>query len=249
MTTPDAPGDLAISIPTDSGSVRARLTTPDTVLDDILVRRHGEGDEGAFLEIITRFRPRIFAVTLHYLRSRLDAEEVTQDTFIRAYRGLASFRGDSSLSTWLYRIAINLARNRYWFLFRRHRQDTISLDGLLKVDGAVTLADIVADRSQGPAQEELAREFTVLMDRCIEKLRPRQREILLLRIVSNHSYDEIAAILAISCGTVKSRIARAREELRALLSADCPEFVAGTALGEWFEASRSPHGCLAAAAV
>jgi RNA polymerase sigma-70 factor (ECF subfamily) len=219
-----------------------RRSTPDVAIDDALVERFAQGDESAFVEIMERYRGKIFTVTLGLLRNHADAEEITQDTFIRAHRGLANFRGDSSLATWLYRIAVNLARNRYWYFFRRRRQDSLSLDCALSDDSAATFADLVADVVQDPAQETVAGEFSTLVDECMEKLDSRHREILTLRNVLNRSYEEIAATLGINVGTVKSRIARARENLRALLVEACPEFSPGAAPGEWFLPSRVTYG-------
>src|SRR5438270_9357319 len=84
-----------------------------------LVKRFTAGDSEAFAEIVARYRDKMFAVAFDRLRNRGDAEEIAADTFIRAHRGLAQFRGESSLSTWLHRIAVNLALNRYWHRFRR----------------------------------------------------------------------------------------------------------------------------------
>ena len=201
-----------------------------SAIDQVLVHRFKAKDETAFIEIMDRHRRKIFAVSLGLLRNHADAEEITQDTFIRAYRGLARFRGDSSLATWLYRIAVNLARNRYWYFFRRRRQDTYSLDYALDDVGTRSLSALLAGGGQDPAENTVAAEFTRLVDACLERLAPRPREILHLRIVLDRSYREIAETLEIKKGTVKSRIARARGQLRALMSEACPDFsrVAGT---------------------
>ena len=90
----------------------------ESILDVDLVQRFNGGDESAFEEIMNRHKTRIFAAAMALLRNHADAEEITQDTFVRAHRGLAAFRGDSSLATWLHRIAVNLARNRYWYFFQ-----------------------------------------------------------------------------------------------------------------------------------
>jgi RNA polymerase sigma-70 factor (ECF subfamily) len=224
--------------PTETPSASAA----EAALGAALVARFNGGDDRAFVEIVERYRARIFATALSLLRNRADAEEIAQDTFIRAHRGLASFRGDSSLSTWLYRIAVNLARNRYWYFFRRRRQDTLSLDCALSEDNSGTFSDLVADRAPDPAQETAAGEFTDLITACMEKLDARHREILTLRNVLNHSYEEIAGALGVNVGTVKSRIARARENLRALLAEACPEFTPGSSPSDWFIATRSTYG-------
>jgi len=100
----------------------------EAAYDTQLVNRFNAGDESAFVEIMHRYHGRLFSLSHNLLRNAADAEEIVQDAFIRAHRGLSKFRGDSSLATWLYRIALNLSRNRYWYFFRRRRQDSLSLE-------------------------------------------------------------------------------------------------------------------------
>src|SRR4051812_12604986 len=98
---------------TRRGTSAARDASHSAAAEDaILVQRFNAGDEAAFVEIVERYREKVFSIALGMLRNRADAEEVAQDTFVRAYRGLAKFRGDSSLATWLHRVTMNLARNR-----------------------------------------------------------------------------------------------------------------------------------------
>ncbi len=207
--------------------------------DAELVRRFNAGDEAAFLEIMSRYREKLFLIINSFLRNHADAEEITQDTFVRAYQGLARFRGDSSLATWLHSIALNLARNRYWFYYRRRRHATISLDSPLGESSTATLAELVAADSPDPARTAVADEFHGLIAACMERLAPPHREILTLRNILHRSYGDIARTQGITVGTVKSRIARARRNVRALLSEMCPEFACDTGLGEWFEPSRA----------
>lgn len=214
-------------------------STREAIYDAELVRRYNGGDEAAFAEIIERYRERIFLVALTFLRNRADAEEIAQDTFVRAYRGLARFRGDSSLATWLHRIAVNLARNRYWYFFRRRRHATLSFDCALTPESDATFADLFATGEPGPDREAVSGEFTALVSTCMEKLAESHREILTLRTVLNHSYSDIAERLGISVGTVKSRIARARTCLRKFLVEACPEFTAESAPADWLEPNRS----------
>ncbi|MEO6244224.1 MAG: sigma-70 family RNA polymerase sigma factor [Opitutaceae bacterium] len=203
------------------------------------MRRFNAGEAAAFDEIVGRHREKIFAATLAMLRNRADTEEITQDTFIRAYRGLARFRGDSSLATWLHRIALNLARNRYWYFFRRRRHLTLSIDCSVGHDGTSTFADLIAAESPSPARCAATREFTALISACMKKLDAAHREILTHRNLLDRSYEEIADALGIKVGTVKSRIARARCSLRALLAETCPEFSADSPPADWFESLRS----------
>jgi RNA polymerase sigma-70 factor, ECF subfamily len=227
-------------------AARAAASKSEAAVDTELVRRFNSGDESAFIEIMNRYQRKIFTIVLGLLRNRADAEEITQDTFIRAHRGLGRFRGDSSLATWLHRIAVNLARNRYWYFFRRRRHATLSLDCPLSEDTGATFTELVASEAPDPSREAATGEFSVLIASCMEKLDARHREILTLRNILNHSYDEIAHALGINVGTVKSRIARARENLRTLLAEMCPEFAPESAPSDWFEPSRA-SGRLAAA--
>lgn len=221
-------------------TLRAAASAAEAARDAQLVERFRAGDEGAFVEIMSRYRDKIYAIVLGLLRNHADAEEIAQDTFIRAHRGLARFRGDSSLATWLHRIAVNLARNRYWYFFRRRRHATLSLDCAVSDESAATFADLIASGEADPAQASASGEFTALVAACMEKLDPSHREILTLRNGLHQSYDEIAAALGINVGTVKSRIARARSNLRALLAASCPEFSPEADPAEWFEPVREP---------
>ena len=225
---------------------RAVVARADAAQDAELVRRFHAGDESAFVEIMTRYRDKIFAIALSLLRNRADAEEIAQDTFIRAHRGLARFRGDSSLATWLHRIVVNLARNRYWYFFRRRRHATLSLDCALSEESTGTFSDLVAAAEPDPARATATAEFAELVAACMERLEPQHREILTLRNLLHRSYDEIAQALGINVGTVKSRIARARENLRLLLTESCPEFSPDAEPAEWFEPAR-PLGRLALA--
>jgi len=239
------PNSLAVSQPA-TATARAAASALEAAHDAELVRRFRNGDESAFVEIMMRYRERIFTIVVALLRNHADAEEIAQDTFSRAHRGLANFRGESSLATWLHRIAVNLARNRYWYFFRRRRHATLSLNGALNEDSTATFADLIATDAPDPAHESATNEFATLVAACMEKLEDRHREILTLRNVLHRSYDEIATSLGINVGTVKSRIARARENLRTLLAEACPEFSPDAEPSEWFEASR-PAGRLALA--
>jgi RNA polymerase sigma-70 factor (ECF subfamily) len=217
----------------------AATSSQEAVYDAELVRRFNAGDDAAFVEIVTRYRGKMFAIALSLLRNHADAEEIAQDTFIRAHRGLARFRGDCSLATWLHRIAFNLSHNRYWYFFRRHRHDSLSLDSAISDSNQSTASDMIASDRPNPAQEEANREFLVLVKACMDKLSADQREILTLRNGLDQSYDGISQTLGISMGTVKSRIARARENLRTLLSEMYTEFEPGTSpFSQWFEPGR-----------
>ncbi len=192
----------------------------EVALDRILVDRFKSGDQSAFDEMVSRYWDRIFSMVHQLLRNQQDAEEVTQDAFIRAHRGLVNFRGESAFSTWLYQIATNLARNRYWYWWRRKRDKSVSFDAPISSENDLTLADVIPAEMETPGDITVTQEFVKRISAGMDRLSAKHREILILRNIKNLSYEEIAAILAISVGTVKSRIARARESLRSKLGED-----------------------------
>jgi RNA polymerase sigma-70 factor (ECF subfamily) len=203
-----------------SGAERMSAKAQEVALDRVLVDRFKSGDESAFNEMVSRHRDRIYGMVHQLLRNHQDAEEVTQDAFIRAHRGLANFRGDAAFSTWLYQIATNLARNRYWYWWRRKRDRSVSFDAPVGEDTDMTLADILPAEVDSPDEVTVNEEFVNRISKGMDRLSAGHREILVLRNVKNLSYEEIGTILGISVGTVKSRIARARESLRSKLGED-----------------------------
>lgn len=197
------------------------ISETDTIdADELLIERIRAGDMAAYNVMVIRHYDRIFSRVLQLLNNKQDAEEVTQDAFIRAHRGLENFRGDASFSTWLYQIATNLAHNRYWYWFRRKRDQSISLDQPQCEDGSLTLENVMPCADENPAEAVVTQEFVDRVSACMQYLNDKHKEVLILRNVKNLTYDEIAQQLEISVGTVKSRIARARESLRGLLGED-----------------------------
>lgn len=188
--------------------------------DELLIQRIKQGETAAYNDMVDRYWDRIFSRVHSLLKNKQDAEEVTQDAFIRAHRGLENFRGDASFSTWLYQIATNLAHNRYWYWFRRKRDQSISLDQPIGDEGDMTLENVMPAEGESPAEAAVTQEFMDRVTECMTGLNDKHREVLLLRNVHNLSYEEIANQLQISVGTVKSRIARARESLRELMGLD-----------------------------
>jgi len=143
---------------------RSEISRQEAEYDAKLVRRFNAGDEEAFAEIVARYRSKMFSIALCHLRNHADAEEIAQDTFIRAHRGLARFRGDSSLATWLHRIAFNLSRNRYKYYFCRRRHAMLSLDCAFSEDNQATFSDLIASDSPSPSREATSGEFTELVN-------------------------------------------------------------------------------------
>ncbi|MSR72198.1 MAG: RNA polymerase subunit sigma-24 [Opitutia bacterium] len=189
----------------------------DNESEELTLNRARKGDLDAYNQLVLKYQERIFAKVFSMLRNSQDAEEITQDTFIRAHRALATFRGNASFSTWIYQIGTNLARNRYWYWKRRKRDESMSLDADLGEDAGATLHDILSDGAQGPGHEAQHNEFVKKVADCMEQLKPEHALILTMRNVQNISYEDIAQELGLSIGTVKSRINRARGALRELM--------------------------------
>lgn len=201
-------------------AARPHLGKPSSaarIYDAELVRRFNAGEQGVFTEIVERHRKRLVALAYSLLKNEADAEEIAQDALVRAYRGLGTFRGESSLGTWLRRITYNLSANRYGYDHRRRRHVTHSFDSPIHPQSTVTLGDLCICPTPDPAGHSENRELADCIDRCMRLLRSDQREILIQRSVLENSYERIASTLGVRLGTVKSRIARARGFLRALI--------------------------------
>ena len=220
----------------------SRTATPagkaEADFDIGLVQRFKAGDESAFTRIVQRHHACIRAFAFQIVHNQGDAEEVAQDTFIRAHRNLANFRHDCSLRSWLRCIGLNLARNRYWLNFRRRAHVTISIDQAVVDNGELSLASILSDGAVAPRAGSMTKEFVSLVGQCMERLDPPHRDILTMRSRLDLTYEEIAAKLSLSVGTVKSRIARARVCLREQLRQLAPEFGRQSDPTAFFETSR-----------
>ena len=188
----------------------------------MIVRKVLQGDVNAFEKLVTEYEKAVYAIAQRMTGNAEDAADMTQETFIKAYNSLSSFRGDSKFSVWLYRIATNVCLD---FLRSRSRKPTVSLS-VEDDDGEEVELDI-ADESQSP-ERLLERGLTRdAVRRGLNALSPEYRQILLLREIQGLSYEEIADVLTLEVGTVKSRIFRARKRLCAFLLADgnIPDFV------------------------
>jgi RNA polymerase sigma-70 factor (ECF subfamily) len=154
----------------------------------------------------------VFNLALHLLGDRDEALDLSQEVFLRVFRTLPSFRGQSTLRTWIYRIVINQASNRHRSWRRRHRSDQVSLDEHLQHCGELESKVEVSPDTQLARKERAARLW-----RALDRLPFDQRTALILREIDGLHYDEIAFSLGIAVGTVKSRLTRARQALRAEL--------------------------------
>lgn len=184
-------------------------SAPNKMLD-----RLKNGDDCAFGELVNTHWDKIYNRANSLLSNHQDAEEVAQDTFLRARKGIVNFRGECSLSTWLYHIATNLARNKHWYWWRRKRGESVSLDSQVGDDENTKLCDVIAGDDDTPAEETESNEFARTLPEAIASLPAKYGDVIKLRVARDLSYEEISAELGISVGTVKSRLSRAREYLR-----------------------------------
>lgn len=173
-----------------------------------LIRQAVEGQEQAFEQLVLRHQKGIYNLTLRMTGNQDDAYDLTQESFLRAWKSLAAFQFESSFSTWLYRIATNLCID---FLRKQKRGKVISLQ-MMEDESEQPLP--LPDPKPGPECQVLEQENRETVAGALQELEPEYRMALTMRVIDGLSYQEIAAALEIKEGTVKSRIARAREKMR-----------------------------------
>ena len=184
--------------------------------DTANVERFQSGDDEAF-EALVRSREReIYRTALRVLGNHEDAMDASQETFIRIYRSLKAFRKDASFKTWAIGICINVCRNRVASAQEQIKRKSTGLTKESK-DGGEELETPFADGAPDPASATLGRELREVLATALQKISPEHREIVVLRDIQDLDYDEIAVVLMCATGTVKSRLSRAREALRAAL--------------------------------
>ena len=190
-------------------TVEVRSTAEDQFLE-----RLRQGETAAFERLVAEHSGDVYALLYRLTADPEEARDLTQETFLRAFQSISRFRGDANLKTWMYRIAVNQARNRWRWWRRRKRDVTVSLDATDDCHEQPLAATLRDDAAVDPEQETLAREREGQLREALLGLRRSYREAVILRDVEGFSYEEIADTLQISIGTVKSRISRGRLELR-----------------------------------
>lgn len=174
-----------------------------------------DGLEPAYELLLVRFQQPVYALALRLLDDDGDASDVVQEVFLKVFRNIGTFRGQSSLKTWIYRITVNEAHNaRRWFF--RHRRREVELDDT--PEETRSLKEVIPDTGQTPFEVVCDRERQSMVEAALERINPIFREAVVLRDLSGLSYEEIAEVLNVSLGTVKSRILRGREALREQLA-------------------------------
>lgn len=177
------------------------------------IERLKAGDADAFDVLVNRYSGDIFGLLYRLTQDPEEARDLTQETFLSALRAIGKFRGEANLKTWLFRIAINESRNRFRWWKRRRRDQTISLD-ISHGPSEQPLSETFAANGPSPEDAALRRERERLLRNALSELSANYREAVVLCDIEGLAYEEIATALGVNIGTVKSRIARGREELR-----------------------------------
>ncbi|HVF89942.1 MAG TPA: sigma-70 family RNA polymerase sigma factor [Blastocatellia bacterium] len=206
-------GDMAALEQTTFARLELDAKTLEHRQERVLLERLRAEELAAFEEMVAHFERPVYSLCFRILGDAEEARDAAQETFLKVYRGLKGFRGESGLKTWIYRIAINQAMNQQRWWRRRHRDETISLD-LSRGDSEITIESSLRGTGASPEQMAISSERERRIMKALGEVKQEYRVALILREIEDLSYEEIAETLAISIGTVKSRIARGREELR-----------------------------------
>ena len=183
------------------------------VREAALIQRCASGDDSAFTELVAEHQRMVVQLAMNLLGDRDEAMDLSQDVFIRVFRTIGQFRGQSALRTWIYRIAVNQARNRHRFWRRRRRGDQVSLDAHIEAHG-----DFRCGVECGPDRILAQKELAGRLQAALDALPFDQRTAIILREVDGLRYDEMAFSLGVAVGTVKSRINRGLAAMRPHIS-------------------------------
>jgi RNA polymerase sigma-70 factor (ECF subfamily) len=198
----------------ESTALPVEETQENNESDLSLVRRAQEEDSSAYDELIRRYQQRIYATLYHMTSNHDDANDLTQETFIKGYRALKGFKGDSSFYTWIYRIAVNKTIN---FLKQRKNRSQMSLNDVdFNAEHDPDLVALISDRT--PRREVSLTELQEKLNEAMQKLSEPHRLAVTLHDVQGMSHEEIAKVMDCNIGTVRSRLFYARQQLQAYLS-------------------------------
>ncbi|MBF7081563.1 sigma-70 family RNA polymerase sigma factor [Desulfallas sp. Bu1-1] len=174
----------------------------------LLVNKSKQGSNEAFEQLVKLYQNKVYALCYQLTNSRSDAQDLAQETFIKAYRSLSGFRNEADFGTWMHRIAVNL-----WINIKRRKKPEVSLDATITTDNGEMSID-VASNDETPDEKLERKEFNTLVKLALNDLSEEHRTVLILREMYGYNYEEIAQIMDCSLGTVKSRINRARQSLK-----------------------------------
>ena len=186
-------------------------------LEEKLLERLRARDERAFNELVKAYDRRVFGLVFRMLSNRAEAEDLTQEVFVQVFKAIGTFRGESKLSTWIYRIAVNLCKNRAKYLRVRHAGEQDELDEMAERLPLSQARNANVAQVARPDEAMAGRQVEEIVRQAISEVDENFRECLILCDVEELSYEEIAEITGLPVGTVKSRIFRGRAQLRELV--------------------------------
>jgi RNA polymerase sigma-70 factor (ECF subfamily) len=185
----------------------------DSNRDNLLIEQCLNGRQGSFSKLIDKYKKLTFNVAYRMTNNLQDAEDISQEVFIRVYKSLYNFNPNYKFSTWLYQVTLNICRDS----FRKGKIPSVSLDTPLNKDDQKDLGSIIPNNQNDPEDIVIGVEQINIINDLISSLPLKYREVIILRLLRDLSYEEISKILNISLGSVKSRLFRARELLRKIL--------------------------------
>jgi RNA polymerase sigma-70 factor (ECF subfamily) len=188
----------------------------------LLIDKIKQGDLNSFEQLVARYEAKVFTIAYRYTGNHHDAGDLAQEAFIRVYRAIGSFRGESSFLTWLYRVVTNVCKDE---MRRRSRENTVSIDEMTEW-GKQPVPRI----KTGPLETVLHKEWQEEIQQVLNSLSYEHRTVIVMRDIQGYTYEEIAFFLECSLGTVKSRLSRARNILKDLLLARS-DILSGIACG------------------
>jgi len=202
------------------GNVASALTLQTE--EAALIAELRAGSEDAYAWLISRFHQPIYSLLARTVQNRADAADLTQEVFVKVFRGIGNFHGESSLRTWIYRIALHEASNqRRWWM--RHRQQEVPIEQELTEGDCgtpVLLKEMLVDPAESPFEVAVHEETRARVEAALKKVPEPFRSTMILRDIEGFVYEEVAEIQGVNLGTVKSRLVRGRACLKALLSAE-----------------------------
>lgn len=181
------------------------------LVDDLLIEKIKQGDLNSFDQLAARYETRVYTIAYRYAGNHNDASDLAQEAFIRVYRSIGSFRGESSFLTWLYRVVTNVCKDE---IRRRAREKTVSMEEMIDQG-----QQPVKSTKTGPLEEVVHKEWREELQQLLNSLSYEHRTVIIMRDIQGYTYEEIAYFLECSLGTVKSRLSRARHILKDLLLA------------------------------
>jgi len=213
------------------GNVASALTLQSE--ESALIAELQAGSEEAFAWLIARFHQPIFSLLARTVQDRDDAADLTQEVFVKVFRGVGNFHGESSLRTWIYRIALHEASNqRRWWM--RHKQQEVAIEQEMSATESgnpVCLREMLVDQGESPYEMAVHSENRARVETALQKVPEPFRTTLILRDIEGFVYEEVAEMQGVNLGTVKSRLVRGRAFLKAVLTAPVSEAQSSTRTG------------------